>query len=1275
MLRKGFHPGGRVGILIDRSVDMYVALIGAQKAGAAFVPIDPSAPADRVQYIAEDAQLDLVLTTSTLHESCANVASPLLLVDRLADEIALASAQPPLIDGIDDPLAYIIYTSGSTGRPKGVQIAQSSICNFINVVPDLYGVTPSERVYQGMTISFDFSIEEIWPTWAKGATLIAGPTDGRNIGPGLADFLQDNAVTMIYCVPTVLATLDRTIPSIHTVNVGGEACPQELVERWGNGRRILNTYGPTEATVTCLYAELYPGKPVTVGRPLPTYTAYLLDEQLRPVAPGDVGEICVGGIGVARGYANRPEQTAERFVVFDNGTTRERIYRTGDLGRLTPEGEIEYRGRADSEVKVRGHRVDMAEIENVLLEDDAIAVAVLTLRKTEGTGGELAAYVTLSDAGASADPSALRRRLHGMLKSKLPGYMVPDYLEVVRAIPMLPSGKADRKSLPEPVAGRLVGGAKPHIAATTSTEELLVSTFAGVLNLPTEMVSVVADLFDDLGGHSLVAATIVSRLRASGAAGSGELSILDLYGNPTIRDLARYIDGLALEARVYASDRHASQPAEHRPPPPAWWRIAAFTLGQLSSVYTSVLVSMLPLGIVYHLNEGVPGWNMIWQLVATLPASYLISRWLLPILIARTFSAGLRPGSHPLYGIAHLRVWTVHRALRQSPLARLTGSPLATPYLRAAGALVGRRVHVGTAEIPLPSMVRLRDASTIGYGVHLEGYEIVGGRLRIGRIDVGTGATVSANCVLQGPCTIGDLATLGAQSLLLPGHSVPANADWAGSPAQPRVGHSDPVIDTMTTCTEAPQRWPRQLLPRFAAGIIALELLPMMAMVPILLAVWWSLLEFGQLAALIVTALSGPVFVLTSCLLILYLRRFSLLKTPVGVHHLRSQLGMEKWLSDKLFELGLELVNPLFGTLYTPIWLRLLGAKVGRGAEIATIANIDPDLLTLEHGAFVADMASVGSATYANGHVAFRRTEVGERAFVGNASFVPSGTRLSDGSLIGVQSVPPVTGVPKGTSWLGSPSIYLPAREMYDEFTEETTFAPPRRKVVARLIIEFLRATLSPALLGLSTFGTLSVLAVLAPLLPMWAMVLATPAIALVFGLAVVLMVAALKWLIVGRYRPRVEPLWSSFVRRTEFITGIYEGAAVPALLDVLTGTPLLGPLLRLFGVHVGKRTLIDTTYVTEFDLVHIGDDVSVGAEVSLQSHLFEDRVMKMGEVRLEREVALGCRAVVLYGTTLRRGAALAPLSLAMKGETLPADTSWAGIPARIAPRIQTPEQ
>ena len=458
------RPGDRVGILLERSTNTYVALLAVLKCGAAFVPIDPSYPADRVAFIAEDAAPALLLTTSVFRETVAAVSCPHLALDSAADRIAWQPTTRPDLDDDGDALCYIIYTSGTTGRPKGVAINQSNICNFLTVCTPIYGVTARDRVYQGMIIAFDFSIEEIWPTFAVGATLIAGPTDHRRLGSGLADFLTEHEVTMLYCVPTLLATVDRDVPTLRAVLVGGESCPADLVKRWSRpGRRMLNTYGPTETTVTATWCELLPNRPVTIGKPFPTYTVHILDEQLRPVAPGELGEVCIGGQGVARGYVNRPDLTATRFVAdpFAHGRPEARLYRTGDLGRFTAEGDIEFAGRIDSQVKIRGYRIELAEIEAVLLESAAVKDAIVKV--SSGEMQELIAYITLRDG--AIDTNTLKQQLFAELRHRLPSYMVPAFLEILDAMPMLPSGKADRAKLPAPVSQRLGADSSTRVSA------------------------------------------------------------------------------------------------------------------------------------------------------------------------------------------------------------------------------------------------------------------------------------------------------------------------------------------------------------------------------------------------------------------------------------------------------------------------------------------------------------------------------------------------------------------------------------------------------------------------------------------------------------------------------------------------------------------------------------------------------------------------------------------------------------------------------------------
>lgn len=1253
----GVETGARVGVLLRRSRLTYVSVLAVLKAGAAFVPIDSASPRERVAYIADDADVDLLVTTTDLAAETGHLGRKLLELDLADDALGGQPATRPELPTAGDPPCYVMYTSGSSGRPKGVEVPQSSICNFVAVVPEIYDVRPTDRVYQGMSISFDFSIEEIWPTLAVGASLVVGPDDSRRFGDELAEFLQRAGVTVLYCVPTLLATISRVLPTVRTILVGGEACPAGLVDRWSApGRRMLNTYGPTEATVTATWCELVPGRPVTIGREMPTYTIVLLGEERERIPDGEVGEICIGGPGVANGYVGMPQQTAERFIEHPLAPPGGRLYRTGDLGRRTPEGEIEYLGRSDGEVKVRGRRVDLGEIDSVLLEDPDVAAAVTTVASGSDASGELAAFVTRRrpvESGGEADDH-LADRLRERLRRRLPEYMVPACLDVLEALPTMPSGKVDRARLPAPSGRRTIDAGATVVEPATDLEEQVAGVWAEVFDLPRGRLSVEADFFADLGGHSLRAAKAVSLLRERGIGGSP--AIRDLYAHPTVRSLARRLEADDAPAATVPARR--PEPVRHR-----GRRLRLAGSVQAAFLYALLLAVILPVTVVYGRYDGaVSVLGVLPELVVAAVASYLGLRWVVPPAVVRPLSAGIRPGRYRLWGPTYLRLWAVETVLAVAPLPALSGSPLLAPYLRLLGARVGRRSHIATGVVSLPRMVGIGDDATVGYGVHMRPWVVQDGWVVVQPVTVYARGHVGSGAVLEPGAIVGADADLAELSVLGQGEALPSGHSWGGSP--PRPMEPDPLRARMRA--EGPAAgWRRRHLAAAAAGIGLLESLAIVTVAPGVVLVWSALLVWGLLPALAAAALVGPVFVATVCLVVACARLLVLPRTPTGVHLARSGLGIRKWLADKLLELSLAFTNSLYATLYAVPWLRALGARVGRDAEVSTAAHLDPDLLILGRQSFVADMATVGSATFCNGRVAFQRTEVGRRGFVGNAAHVPGGTRVGNESLLGVHTVPPSGGVPDRTSWLGSPAMYLPRRQDSGSYSERQTFRPPRRRVAERLAIEFFRVTMPASVLAVAVYLYLLALSELAADTGTVATLLLAPALAALAGAAVVLFVAATKWVLVGVYRPRVEPLWSTFVRRTELVTGLYEAAAVPAMLGLLVGTPLLAPALRLFGARIGRRAWMGTTFLTEFDLVRVGQDAAVGPGVSLQTHLFEDRVMKMSTVRVGDGATVGTRSIVLYDAVVGRGASLDALSLLLKGEHLPPGTRWRGIPAQ----------
>jgi hypothetical protein len=391
-----------------------------------------------------------------------------------------------------------------------------------------------DRVYQGMTIAFDFSVEEIWVPWMTGATLVPKPDGARMLGRELHAFLRDREITAMCCVPTLLATLDEDLPGLRFLLVSGEACPQDLVTRWHRpGRRFLNVYGPTEATVTATWTVVHPGRPVTIGVPLPTYSVVVLDpDRDRALPPGEMGEIGIAGFGLASGYVGRPDLTERAFVPDFLGIPNNppgRIYRTGDLGRLNAEGDIEYHGRIDTQVKIRGYRIELTEIESVLLRVAGIAQAVVSTYQPAPDVVELAAYYSARRDTPVVDPG----RVYAELRERLPAYMAA-YLEQLPAIPVLPSGKADRKSLPAPNGPRHRSTHGDHVAPATGTERALAEVLATVLAV--DRVSADGHFFNDLGASSLLMAMFSAAVRERG--GLPPVSMKDIYLHRAVRLLA-----------------------------------------------------------------------------------------------------------------------------------------------------------------------------------------------------------------------------------------------------------------------------------------------------------------------------------------------------------------------------------------------------------------------------------------------------------------------------------------------------------------------------------------------------------------------------------------------------------------------------------------------------------------------------------------------------------------------------------------------------------------
>ncbi|MFD5697592.1 non-ribosomal peptide synthetase [Streptomyces lasiicapitis] len=506
LVRRGAGPERTVALVLPRSMELIAAELAVSLAGAAFLPVDPDYPAERRELMLDDAGPavvldDLRVVRDVMDGTDGGSGSS-------ATDAGGAHAGVPGAPVGADHAAYVIYTSGSTGRPKGVTVTHRGIAGFVEAAAERYAVGPGDRVLQFSSPSFDASVLELFISVLTGATLVV-PPDGPWLGDELAAVLDEFRISHTLIPPAALATLPAPGPGgaadLRTLIVGAEACPAHLVDTWAPGRRMINSYGPTEATIVASWTgplTAGSGTP-TIGGPLPGTRAHVLDADMRPVPPGGDGELFVGGDGVARGYLNRPGLTAGRFVADPFGPPGARLYRTGDRARWTADGDLEYLGRVDRQVKVRGFRIEPGEVEAALLAHTGVREAVVVVREDEPGRRRLVGYVTAAtDAEHAPGPAELRAFAAGAL----PAHMVPSAVVVLDELPLTPQNKIDRRALPAPAHAPAPGRVLPR----TPEERALADIWADVLAV--EAVGVEDDFFD-LGGDSILAARTLSRIR------------------------------------------------------------------------------------------------------------------------------------------------------------------------------------------------------------------------------------------------------------------------------------------------------------------------------------------------------------------------------------------------------------------------------------------------------------------------------------------------------------------------------------------------------------------------------------------------------------------------------------------------------------------------------------------------------------------------------------------------------------------------------------------
>ncbi|MBB2943449.1 non-ribosomal peptide synthetase-like protein [Actinoplanes lutulentus] len=1208
----GIGAGDRVGIRISSgTAELYLAILGVLAAGAAYVPVDADDPEERAELVFAEAGV------------CA------VLGDGLA--VSLRRTQENRDNGRPGPAddAWIIFTSGSTGTPKGVAVSHGSAAAFVDAEAQLFLVDetaeplgPDDRVLAGLSVAFDASCEEMWLAWRYGACLVPAARSLVRSGVDLGPWLAEQRITVVSTVPTLAALWPvEALEDVRLLIFGGEACPPELAERLAvEGREVWNTYGPTEATVVACAARLTGEGPVRIGLPLAGWELVVVDAAGEPVAMGQTGELVIGGVGLAR-YLDAAKD-AEKFAPLAS-LGWERAYRSGDIVRAEPEGLL-FLGRGDEQVKLGGRRIELGEVDAALQALPGVAGAAAAIKKTAAGNQLLVGYLVPREG--EFDLAAATQRI----REQLPAALVP-LLAVIDDLPTRTSGKVDRAALPWPLAGN-----NDDDAELTATEEWLAGGWEEILGIRPAQAG--ADFFSS-GGSSLNAAQLVAWIRLK----YPQVAVADIYQSPLLSQMATVVEALSSEAGARR---------EVRPTPRLSGLIQGLLmLPMLALVGLRWLTVLAALGKVTTLAPQVSWW---WIAAGWLVLFSPAGRIAVAAGGARLLLRGVRPGDYPRGGSVHLRIWAAERLAELTGANGVAGAGWMITYAKALGARIGRDVDLHSAP-PVTGLLKLGRGAAIEPEVDLSGYWIDGDVVRVGMVRVGAGARVGSRSTLMPGSRVSKGAKIDAGSTVT--GAVPAGQRWAGSPAV-RVNAKDA------------EGWPAQRPARsrlgktFWVGAYSLTaqllgLVPVVALLPALALIGWRISEQPDLGAVLtVVPLAAVVYLVGYALVVLVAVRMLSIGLRAGFHPVQGRVAWQVWTTERLMGMARVALFPIYASLFTPVWLRLLGAKVGRNVEASTVLAL-PAMTTVDDGAFLADDTMVATYELSHGWLRVAPARIGKQAFLGNSGMAAPGRSVPKRGLVGVLSSAPHK-AKKGSSWLGAPP--MPLRRVVETGDAGRTFDPPMRLKVARALIELCR------IVPVMCAGVLAVL-VLAALASIWrtqggwVAALAAGPVLLGAAIGAALIASAAKWILVGRFRVTEHALWTSFVWRNELADTFVEAFAAPLLFRFANGTPLLSMWLRTLGARIGRGVWLETYWLPEYDLVRLGAGATVNRGCVVQTHLFHDRIMSMDEVTLGAGATLGPHGIVLPGASIGARTTVGPGSLVTRGDVVPDDSQWLGNP------------
>ncbi len=1208
----GIRAGDRVGIRIASGTsELYVGILGVLRVGAAYVPVDADDPPARASTIWEQA------------DACGVLEEGLRFT-----RLSAPYGQDRDLSVEDD--AWIIFTSGSTGQPKGVAVSHRSATAFIDAEARLWTVTPEDRVLASLSVAFDASCEEMWLAWSNGAALVPASRSLVRSGADLGPWLAQRGVSVISTVPTLAAMWDEEmLADVRLLILGGEACPPELGWRLASTREVWNTYGPTEATVVTTAARIHPRQPVTIGLPLNGWFVAVVDRSGEPVPFGEPGELVISGVGLGR-YLD-PVLDAERYAGLP-ALGWERAYRSGDVVRETIDG-LDFVGRLDHQVKLGGRRLELGEVEAQLSAVAGVSAAASAIQTTAGGNKILVGYVV-----GDVNPSHVRAQV----AERLPNGLAP-LVVVLDAMPMATSGKVDRKALPWPLED-ISSATDPSLSATSAW---LAERWADQLG----PIAMTADTdFFAAGGSSLTAAKLVSVLRERFPA----VAVADIYEYRRLGQLAAHLDRLG----------ETSGEKTRTIITPSRWLGAMQLAGVLIlSALSSTQWVIAALGYGNIEPDGLPhvGWG--WLIGAWLLLSSPYGRVGIAVLARRLLLPRLRPGRYPRDSWLTCRVWFLERLSEYCHLAQLAGTPWAVRCARLIGVDVGCGAHL--ASMPsLTSLVHIGNGATVESQVDMHGWWIDGDELVIGEVRIADHASVGARTLLNPGATIGESAEIEPGSVI--SGTIPAGEHWGGSPAR----YLGPAGEDWPAEAATPSPHARFWKLMFTWSLAWEVLLTLLALAPgtallVLVGAPTPSLAGSLLGALAVlvgeAAVVASLFTVVLALLVALTLRLVWKLVRPGWHGENGGLGWALWFSGNLKDFASVALFPLYASLYTRRWLQLMGIRVGRRTEISTSTGLNP-LVSFGEFSHATDDVGFCCARARQGWLHMEPIEIGSRTFLGPGAVLREGTRLGDDGLVGALTLAPRQSA-QGTSWFGVPALELPRVPNAVDRTRTTD--PPKRLLIARGVMDAIRI-LGPNTISLS-IGLLDLLILdqVGGHLGIPAMIALAPLIVLCSGILSAAIAVAVKWMVIGRYSRSQHPLWSFFVWRDELINSAHEQLAGEWLLRFAIGTPLMSLYLRAMGSKVGRGVWCETTAITEYDMVELGDGCAINRGSCLMTHVFHDRLLRIGPTSIGTGASMGPTSAVLPDTKLGANTCIGGHSVVLRGEELPAGTRWHGAPVK----------